>query len=145
MADMRKLADAGYAALSARDQEAFLQLIHPDAEFTSLVAEAEGQTFRGHDGVRQWWRLVVEALGGVTFEPQEIHEVPGGVVSSVRVSARVGGVEVPQVMWQAVSFRGGKLEWWATVRTRAEAVEALRARRSGGGAPPQRSIEDMSA
>ena len=47
------------AALNGDDVDGFLTTVHPDAEFKSLIAEAEGETFRGHDGVR---RLVDGAL-----------------------------------------------------------------------------------
>jgi hypothetical protein len=55
-------------------------LIEPDVEFSSLIAEAEGTTYRGHDGVREftaargragkiaWWgvfRTEDEALDGL--------------------------------------------------------------------------------
>jgi ketosteroid isomerase-like protein len=40
----------GYAAVNRGDIDGFLADVHPDVEFTSLIAEAEGETFRGHDG-----------------------------------------------------------------------------------------------
>jgi uncharacterized protein len=51
-AEQRGLAEAAYAALNSGDLDAFLALTSEDVEFTSMVAEAEGTTFRGHDGVR---------------------------------------------------------------------------------------------
>jgi hypothetical protein len=44
---MRRFVDV----LSAHDEAALLELVHPDAQFESLIAELEG-TFYGHDGVR---------------------------------------------------------------------------------------------
>jgi len=51
-AEQRDLAEASHRALNSGDLEAFLALTADDVEFTSMVAEAEGTTFRGHDGVR---------------------------------------------------------------------------------------------
>jgi hypothetical protein len=48
----------GFAAVNHRDLDGFLGNVAPDVEFTSL-AEAEGETFHGHDGVRRWWKEVV--------------------------------------------------------------------------------------
>ena len=49
----------GYAAVNRGDIDGVLLTVHPDVEFTSLIAEAEGETFRGHEGVRRWWKEVV--------------------------------------------------------------------------------------
>ena len=141
MSDPRQIAEAAYAALNAGDQDAFLALIHPEAEFESLIAEAEGQTFRGHDGVREWWSSVVNALGGLSFLPEEIRILGQAGVSRIRVSGRVGGVEVPQTMWQAFVLRDAKPVWWSTFRTEAEALAEADARLA---AEAQRSIDDMS-
>jgi ketosteroid isomerase-like protein len=42
-----------FAAISQGDLEGFLSLTDPEVEFHSLIAESEGQTYRGHDGVRE--------------------------------------------------------------------------------------------
>jgi ketosteroid isomerase-like protein len=52
--EVRALADAAFEALNAADLDRFLALTTEDVEFTSLIAEAEGATFRGRDGVRAW-------------------------------------------------------------------------------------------
>ena len=49
-------------ALNSGDLEAFLAQTAEDVEFTSLVAEAEGRTYRGHAGVRRWWETVLGAF-----------------------------------------------------------------------------------
>ena len=71
----------GFTALNHGDLEVFLANVHPEVEFTSLIAEAEGQTFRGHDGVRQWWQEVVLPLGGLHGEPEEIPDLGDTVVA----------------------------------------------------------------
>jgi ketosteroid isomerase-like protein len=62
----------GYAAVNRGDIDGLLAAIHPDVEFKSLIAEAEGETFRGHDGVRRWWNEVVLPLGGLHGELEEV-------------------------------------------------------------------------
>jgi ketosteroid isomerase-like protein len=74
---------SGYAAVNRGDIDALLPHIHPDVEFTSLVAEAEGQTFSGHDGVRLWWTEVVVPLGGLHGELEEVEEIGDAVVARV--------------------------------------------------------------
>jgi ketosteroid isomerase-like protein len=62
-----------FDAFNRRDFDAFLALIDPGVEITTRYMEMEGDPhYRGHDGVREWWRtrlavfpdFSVEVLGG---------------------------------------------------------------------------------
>ena len=57
-AELRAMAEAAFGALNSGDLDSFLALASHDVEFTPLVAEVEGTTFRGHAGVRTWWETV---------------------------------------------------------------------------------------
>ncbi len=118
---------ATYAAINRGDLEGFLSLIDPDVEFRSLIAEAEGRAYHGHDGVREWWEQVANALGGLRFEPEEIHDLGDRGYAELVITGTVEGVDIPQRMWQAFVMREGKPIWWGVFRTEAEALEALEA------------------
>jgi ketosteroid isomerase-like protein len=121
-----EIARSAYEALNGRDFERFVALTDPNVEFTSLVAEIEGDVFRGHPGVRDWWDKVTEALGGLVFDLVEVRELPDDVlVVHNRVHGEVGGVTVEQQMWQTVRTRDGLAYWWGTFRTEAEALAAI--------------------
>lgn len=64
----RAVADAVYEAINSGDRDAFVGLANEDVEFTSMVAEAEGTIFRGHEGVRAWWETVRGAFEDVRWE-----------------------------------------------------------------------------
>ena len=114
--------------VDGRDLEGFLSIVHEDVEFVSLVAEAEGGTFKGHEGVRIWWEQVGESLGTLRYEPQEMTDLgDGAVLTRLVVSGTVGGVKVPQTMWHMVQIRDGKATWWGSFRTEEEAQAAHRA------------------
>jgi ketosteroid isomerase-like protein len=98
--EVRAIAESAFAAINSGDLDAFLALTTEDVEFTSMVAEAEGTTFHGHDGVRAW---------GVTH---------------FRMAGTLSGVPVAQTMWQAVRLRDGRASWWRSFRTEREALEA---------------------
>ena len=70
--ELRALADTAYGALNAGDLEGFLALVAEDVEFTSMVAEAEGMTFRGHAGVRAWWSTLGDAFQDLSWEVLEL-------------------------------------------------------------------------
>ncbi len=117
--------EAAYAALDRRDLQDFLAQIHPEVEFRSLIAEADGQVYRGHDGVREWWDAVPQALDGLRFEREEIECFRNRGINRMRIVSGSGGVEVPLTMWQAWRTRDGLLCWWDGFRTEAEALEAV--------------------
>jgi ketosteroid isomerase-like protein len=117
-------AEAGYGALNSGDLEAFLALTAEDVEFTSMVAEAEGTTFRGHDGVRSWWETVRGAFEDVHWELLDVRGSRDRGVIHFRMTGTLGSVPVEQTMWQATTLRDGQITWWAFFRTEREALEA---------------------
>jgi ketosteroid isomerase-like protein len=115
-----------YEALNRGDLDAFTAGISPDVEFRSLVAEAEGNVYRGHEGVREWWRDVAEALGGLEFDAQEIRAVGSdGILARIRVKGEASGLPVEQTMWQVIRFRDRLAIRWDFFRTEEEARAAL--------------------
>ena len=120
-----ELTRAGYEALNRRDREGFIALTAPDVEFTSLIAEMEGEQYIGHEGVNTWWDRVTSALGGLQFDLVDVRELSeDSVLSHTRVHGMAGDVEIEQQMWQIVRVRDGKAYWWGTFRTEQEALAA---------------------
>ncbi len=118
-----ELMEAVFDAISRNDLDAFLALAHPEIEFRSLIAEAEGRTFHGHEGVREWWDSVIRSLD-IQPRPEGIEGFRDRGVTCLRLAGRVAGVEVPQTMWLSWRVRDGQLVWWASFRSDAEALEA---------------------
>ncbi len=123
--ELRVVAEAAYGAVNSGDFDAFVALTTEDVEFTSLVAEAEGTTFHGHDGVRAWWETVRGAFEEVRWELLDVRGSPGGGVTHIRMAGTLSGVPVEQTMWQAFKMRQGQVSWWAFFRTEREAHEAV--------------------
>ena len=119
-----ELMEAMYAAINRGDLDTFLALAHPEIEFHSLIAEAEGRAYHGHDGVREWWNSVIRSLG-IRPGAEETEGFRDRGITRLRLAGNIAGVEVPQTMWMAWRVRGGLVSWWATFRTEAEALEAV--------------------
>jgi ketosteroid isomerase-like protein len=122
--EVRAIAEAAFAAINSGDLDAFLALTTEDVEFTSMVAEAEGTTFRGHDGVRAWWETVRGAFADVRWEILEVRGEGEWGVTHFHMAGTLSGVPVAQTMWQAVRLRDGRASWWRSFRTEREALEA---------------------
>jgi ketosteroid isomerase-like protein len=110
-------------AVNSGDLEAFMARTAEDVEFTSLVAEAEGRTFRGHAGVRAWWVTVLGAFQDPRWEVLDVRESGDRAVVKSRLTATLADTELDQTMWMAARLREGKLGWWAFFRTEQEALE----------------------
>ena len=122
--EFRRLAETVLATINSDDREALVALTSEDVEFTSMVAESEGTIFRGHDGVRAWWRTVRGAFEDVRWELLDVRGSGDRGVAHFRMAGTLGGVPVEQTMWQAVRLRNGKAIWWAFFRNEREALEA---------------------
>src|SRR5215212_7696188 len=129
----REVVRKAWAALERKDLDGLLQLINPEIEFDSLIAEAEGRTYRGHDGVREWWGTVSASLGGLRYDTRDFTSLgEGRVLTEVVITATVADVEVAQTMWHLAEIRDGKAIWWSVFRTEPEAREAARLRAAEG-------------
>jgi hypothetical protein len=121
-----ELAERAYDALARDDLDGFLELVDPDVEFNSLVAEAEGVSFHGHEGVREWWDGVKTLLGGLEWDLDEIREIDEDkLIVRHTIKGRLGEARLAQTAFQAGQRRGDKAIWWGIFRTEAEALAAL--------------------
>ena len=118
---------SAHAALARGDLDGFLSLLDPEIEFTSLIVEAEaGGAFRGHKGVIRWFHAVSAAFGDFHAEVESVQPFgPQHVIVKLRMSGVIEDVEVTQTMWQAAVVRSGRLVWWGSFRTEAEALKAV--------------------
>src|SRR5215216_5254000 len=114
--------ERGYEAVSRLDAEALVALCEPNVEFHSRVAEAEGVTYRGHDGVRDFIAGLSEAFEWVRTEPLEV--IDGGdravVCNRFRARGRGSEVEVEERFFHAIRARHGKALRWAFYPSKAE-------------------------
>ena len=120
---------AAWQAISANDFERFIEAVDPEVEFTSLIAEAEAVTYRGHRGVRRWWDSIRETFPEFWAEALELRELEGDMVlARVCMCGKVQGMKVEQTIWQVLTIKNGLVVSWAVFRTEAEALHSHRQR-----------------
>ena len=112
-----------YATLAAGDVDSFFELVHADLEFTSLIQESEGGTYRGNEGVRQYLDSMLSILPDWRPTVEHTEPFPAGVLVKARVSATGpgSGAAVEQAMWQVGFFQGDLIREWRFFRTEKEA------------------------
>jgi uncharacterized protein len=91
--------------------------------FDSLV-------FRGHDGVREFLRLIREQWASRRMEPQDLIDAGDKVVASVRLVGvgRQSGVETMASAAHVWTLREGKIVRLTVFQTMEEALDAARLR-----------------
>jgi hypothetical protein len=110
-----------------RDVDAYLALIDPDVEFTPYEVSVQGgDPYRGHDGVRNWWRDSFAVLSDLRAEVYEVRDL--GAITFVRGCLRGQGAEsgaaFERPMWLVAEWRARKIVWWGAFASEAEALEA---------------------
>jgi ketosteroid isomerase-like protein len=123
--ELRSLAEAAFGALNAGDLESFIAVAAEDVEFTSMVAEVEGTTFHGHDGIRTWWDTVVAAFGDVRWNVLDVRGPGERGVAHIRMDGTLGGIPLSLSMWLAARLRDGRVTRWSWHRTEQEALAAV--------------------
>ena len=79
-----------YDAFNRRDLEAFLTLMHEDAEAGSRLVAVEGE-YRGHDGVRRWWSSFLGVIPDYVAHPVAVRDFGDVTVAELRGEGHRGG------------------------------------------------------
>ena len=122
--------ELAYRALDAfhrRDIDANLALADPDVEFTPYeIALQGGDPYRGHDGVRKWWKDAFGAFPDFRLEVYEVRDL-GDVTlihGLLRGRGAGSGASFERTLWQPVRWRDKKYVWWCAFDSEAQALEA---------------------
>jgi ketosteroid isomerase-like protein len=116
-----------FEAINRRDLDAFLGLIDPEVEFTTRFIEMAGDPYyRGYDGIREWWEDLLGIFPDFRVETQEARDLGDLVIGAVHVRGRGVDSDAPfeETLWGVSEWRNGKVVWWQTFGSEAEALEA---------------------
>jgi len=110
-----------------RDLDAYLALVDPNVEFTPYEVSVQGgDPYRGHDGVRKWWRDSFAVLRDLRAEVYEVRDL--GSITLVRGCLRGQGAEsgaaFERTMYLVAEWRTRKIVWWGAFASEADALEA---------------------
>jgi ketosteroid isomerase-like protein len=124
----REQAEALLAALNARDFDAFGEMpVHPDMEFHSVFAAAEGEVYHSVQGLREWAQAVDSTFDRFHNELMDFRELDDEralVVVRATGRAKASGVPIDTSLTQIWTWRDGKM-WRNQVFTdRREALKA---------------------
>jgi ketosteroid isomerase-like protein len=121
-------ARAAYAAWSARDLDAFVQVFSEDVEVKPVLGRGLGASeYRGHGGLRRWFEEANEAWDELRVEPREFREVGNRLAVFLRAIGRGRGsqVEVEAELVHVAEFRDGKVTRLEGFGDREQALKAI--------------------
>jgi ketosteroid isomerase-like protein len=121
----------GMALLASGDID--LGLFDPDIEWDASRLEEMipdlAEVYRGHDGVRTYWRRWFEGWKNLEFELEDVREAGDEVVALIRNQRQWGrhtgiATELPPYA-MVFTFRDGKVVRWRTFPTQEAALDAV--------------------
>jgi hypothetical protein len=96
---------------------------HPRDVWLAIDMDA---VYRGHDGYRQVWQIVVDAFEDIRLEPEEILDLGDWLLATVhsRGHGSGSGVPVGETLFQLFKLQRGLVVWQQDFIDRDEALEA---------------------
>ncbi|HEX5895628.1 MAG TPA: nuclear transport factor 2 family protein [Thermoleophilaceae bacterium] len=118
---------AMFAAFATRDLQTVLDLADPEIEFTAVTGEHAGRTdpYRGHDGLRAYFRDVAEVWEELRLTPREFRPTGDLVLVTGKVSARSRGRTVTGSTGWIWQVRDGKVVYGRVYASAADAIAAV--------------------
>jgi ketosteroid isomerase-like protein len=116
------------AAFIARDLDGVLALADRRIEVRSLLTEPERSTYRGHDGVRDWFDAVFSVFPDWRPQPRHASYDEGGAVViplDVTATGAGSGAPIDQTYWLGSRVQAGKIIFFGFFRTEPDALEAV--------------------
>ena len=116
----------GTSAYNRGDWTAALSTMDPDVEFDLTRVAPDGKTYRGYEGVRQFWLMLRDVFGELQIDVKEIIDDGDTLVTRVRLhsTGKASGAMTEDVLYQNFTLRQGKAVRAQFFRDRAEALEA---------------------
>jgi ketosteroid isomerase-like protein len=116
----------GIDAFNRRDLEGFLALADPDVIGVSRVLEIEGGPHQGHDGVRDWWKTLLDVFPDFTIEIMSVRDAGELTVSGLcnRAHGEGGAASLKDLVWQVCEWRDGQVVRWEIYENEQDALAA---------------------
>ena len=115
-------------AYNAHDLEAFIAYFDPSIEFHSAFAALRGGVYRGHDGVREYFRDLEDAWGDeIRGEVEAFFDLGEDTLAFYVLygRGRQSGAEVAMPLAQVARWRDGLVVYFKVYAHREDALSEL--------------------
>jgi hypothetical protein len=107
----------GVDAANREEIATIIALSHPDIEFVALVADVEGRTYHGYDGISE-----------SEYELEDLIDAGSDHVVALvrwRAAGRTSGILVDEPLAAVYSFRDGRAYRMVVFQSRADALQSV--------------------
>jgi ketosteroid isomerase-like protein len=111
-------------AWNRMDLEAWLTFVHPEVEALPNAAKVEGRSYRGHDGLREFWNDIDVAFDELDASFEQIHDLGDSVLGLgglKGVSKQGVPIELDYALW--LCFRDGLVVFFESWFEHEPAIE----------------------
>ena len=119
----------GHEMINAGDLDGFLAILSPDVVWEEAYLGVDIRSYRGREGVREWWETGAEAMEESHWEiVRVLASSQDAIVAEVRYTGRgVGsGAEVTARLFQAIRLRhDGLADYVGGFPDASQALEAV--------------------
>ena len=108
--------------------DALIDHAHPEVEWRSFFAQlGEGGVYRGHDGMREYIRDLIDAWDSITAEVDQVIEIEDVAVAigRIRYRGRASDLEAADPAGWVLKFRDGKVILFRAFRDPEQALERI--------------------
>ena len=141
--ELAKLVEHGYEAWNAGDRGWVLKHMSPDVEWITPLEDPDPGTYRGYEGIEDYWEQWRAAVGQLHFELEETIDAGRTIVVVARRQGRGehSGLEISDRVIQVFEFDGqDKCKRVHEYYDRDAALSAVRGDRPRSADPaPERS------
>ncbi len=118
---------AAYEAFNEGGVEAILERLDPEIHVRERATLPDRATYRGRDGVRRMFEVILEAFDDFQFEVEDVIDRGAYVVVVLRqvVRGRASGIRLGGDTVHVWQMRGGRPVALTVFGTRAQALAAL--------------------
>jgi len=114
-------------AFNRRDLGAYLAVMDPEVEFTPYEVWVQGgEPYRGHAGVRSWWKESFAVLPDLRGELDEVRDFGDTTLGCGRIRGQgaASGAATERPMWVVARWRDNKAVWFCGFDSEGDALEA---------------------
>jgi ketosteroid isomerase-like protein len=134
-AELVQLVEQGYRAWNSGDRAWVLEHMSPDIEWITPQNDPDPGTYRGYEGVENYWAQWRAAVGQLHFKLEETIDAGQAVVVVARRQGRGehSGLEISDRVIQVFDFENDKCVRVHEYYDRDAALSAVRGDRAGAG------------
>jgi len=114
-------------AFNRADLDAYMALMDEGVVAVPRMVGTLGETVRGHEGIRRWWKDLLEVVPDLAVEVVEVRDLGDVTLARTTYGGHGAASEAPiaTTNWLSLRWRDRTCVYWFSKLTEGEALEAV--------------------